>query len=882
MKKLLEDMIEKEKAKRLEKPEETPTAERATGGSGREYTTPEWAEYTGAFDPSQRLASSGGGNQGAYTELRLLRSKIERVEKSIQELKNMEETDMNSARLKARAKARRAYFLGGGGVNEPTPGKPKYEKEDEDTIRDKEDKQMVGTPLETGSEGLHPGDLEVKKKLHRAEKKEEIVKESLEERAMKRRAYWQGGGGISEPSTPGKPKYEKENADAIRDKEDKQMTGTPLDTGSDGLHPGDMEVKKKLLRAKLRARFTKVADDQGNINKQTSKWDVFAGDQLILTASGQEIYEDDLEQNWDYLQSKQYGLDVLRHIREEGFDRTAYLLKGAQDPLAGPAAAPAAPEAAPLPEVPAVPEAEPKVDVKKDETKEKAEKALNDVEQKLAELREVISGASGEELVDIDVNIEGKEGAKPEAEKAPALEGLLASKEDLLKVEALMDLSADELAEVSETLENIDKVAEDKRETVLKYANQALEDNATIMNQADELLAQTKPEVKDTKESKAQKLLDDALKVRAENRLALLAKAEVMPEPMMEPVAEPMYVDEPEMPAIDMNEDEMLALTPDEEDKLKKLLEVEGEGGQLAKDKEEKDDKKEDKEDEKEKEEKEEDKEDEKEKEEKEEDAVDGECVGCDDSTVLASRKAERDAIVVQAADKILRKYELDLGPAQNATEPTYFKAHPGGKGTVTELTGTKTPEALVESISEVHTKVREVAEAGPRNVREAATAIQESIVKGAFTAEDVDRLVAEGKVDATAASYWKQFFGQAPDSGSFGADMSKEFATKKKEADDKSFRLKLRRAYDVGMQAQDKGLVGATRNDLEKYVDEIMSFDDASFESTKRVVASYKATSSQKLPVVGGEEGLSQPIEVTANIEPASITDQLTGLGWK
>lgn len=888
IKKMLHDMImaEKDKNKKEEETPETP-AYRPTSGGGF-HTTPEWAEYTGALDPSQRLASkTEGGNQGAYSELSLLRSKIARLEKNIEELQNQEENNMNSARLKARAKARRAYWLGGGGVNEPTPGKPKYEKEDSDSIRDKEDKQMVGEPLETGSEGLHPGDLEKKKKLLRAE---------LEERAMKRRAYWQGGGGLNEPA-PNKEKYPKEDSDSIRNKEDKQMVGTPLETGKDGLHPGDLETKKKWLRAKLRARFTKVADAEGNINKAASKWDIYAGDKLILTATGAEIYEDELEQNWDYLTSQKYALDVMKSIRDEGFDRTAYLLKGAQDPLAAPAPAAGGAATAPLPEAPAVPEApapeakkEP-VEVKKDETKAKAEAALNEVEQKLAELREVISGASGEELVDIDVNIEGK-GEKGEAkeEKAPeALEGLLASREDLMKVEALMDISADELAEVAETLDNMDKVAEDKHEVVFKFAGQALEDNAAIMAQVDELLAQAKKkekkedkkeekeekaekkdkkeekEEKDEKEAKAEKLLADALKVRAENRAALLTKAEMWAE---EAPVEDL--------ALDVMEPEMYALTPDEEQKLQKLLEVEEkEGHQLAKDDE---DKKEEKEEEDKEGEKEEEKE---EKEDKEDKADDEQCADCGEP-VMAARKAERDALVAQAADKILGKYQLDLGKAENATEPTYFKAHPGGKGTVTDLTSTKTPEAKVETISEVHEVMRDVAESGPRNVREAAAEIEQNIVKGAFTAEDLDRLVAEGKVDSAAASYWKQFFGQAPDAGSFGADMSKEFASKKKQADDQSFRLKLRRAYDVGMQAQDKGLIGGSRNDLEKYVDEIMTFDDASFESTKRVVASYKSPMAGSLPVVGAD-GESKPIEATASVEqPVSMVEQLATLGWK
>lgn len=57
--------------------------------------------------------------------------------------------------LREAATEREAYFLGGGGLNDPsaTP----YDKEDYASIRDNEDKQMVGQGMEPGNEGLHPG-----------------------------------------------------------------------------------------------------------------------------------------------------------------------------------------------------------------------------------------------------------------------------------------------------------------------------------------------------------------------------------------------------------------------------------------------------------------------------------------------------------------------------------------------------------------------------------------------------------------------------------------------------------------------------------------------------------------------------------------------------
>jgi hypothetical protein len=68
-------------------------------------------------------------------------------------------------------KTKEAYFNGGGDVNEPTPGKVKYPKEDSDKIRDKEDKHLVGAPPFPGVgklDGLYNDDLKTKEMLHRA------------------------------------------------------------------------------------------------------------------------------------------------------------------------------------------------------------------------------------------------------------------------------------------------------------------------------------------------------------------------------------------------------------------------------------------------------------------------------------------------------------------------------------------------------------------------------------------------------------------------------------------------------------------------------------------------------------------------------------------
>ena len=148
---------------------------------------------------------------------------------------------------------KKAYFQGGGGLNDPSA--LPYDKEDAESIREKEDKQMVGQGMEPGSDGLADDDLKVKEELHRA---------SIEERrkirqAIIQKAYFQGGGGLNDPAAL---PYDKEDAETIREKEDKHMVGQGMEPGSDGLAGDDLKVKEQLHRAKIRALESAYSEQQ--------------------------------------------------------------------------------------------------------------------------------------------------------------------------------------------------------------------------------------------------------------------------------------------------------------------------------------------------------------------------------------------------------------------------------------------------------------------------------------------------------------------------------------------------------------------------------------------------------------------------------------------
>ena len=103
-----------------------------------------------------------------------------------------------------------------------------------------------------GTDGLFPGDLELKKKLQRAENEggKKMTKAELDNRAQQRRAYFQG---TVDPQTKKGPEgaedYKSDpQSDKIRNTQDKQMLQTKSMGGTDGLVPGDLELKKKLQK----------------------------------------------------------------------------------------------------------------------------------------------------------------------------------------------------------------------------------------------------------------------------------------------------------------------------------------------------------------------------------------------------------------------------------------------------------------------------------------------------------------------------------------------------------------------------------------------------------------------------------------------------------
>jgi len=376
---------------------------------------------------------------------------------------------MTETELKKRAELRRklAYHQGGADGVEPTGYKSK-------PFSHNEDKHMKQTKTMGSKDGMFPGDEQKKEKLSRAE---------LEERQMRRLAYFQGGSEKAVEPAGYKSKPYSHN-------EDKHMKQTKTMGGKETLFPGDEKVKQTQKRAayegpSLSTKLSWPVTPSGQINKSAALFEVYAGDRKVIAATGHEIFGNEVSQNWDWLTSKEYGQEVCKQIRTSGLSHVAMLLKGAQavDPAvpvpAGPeAAAPAGAEAPPPPPVPDM-GAEPMGEEEEGDKspKELVEEAIVLIEEKLDEVKNALKDLSGGEPVEVNVNV-GDEGVEKD-ESPLKLSSSIASQ--LKKAYAEMNESADELAMIAETYEGAGRLSAENRRELDKIASESLREASALI-----------------------------------------------------------------------------------------------------------------------------------------------------------------------------------------------------------------------------------------------------------------------------------------------------------------------------------------------------------------------------------------------------------------
>ena len=341
---------------------------------------------------------------------------------------------------------------------------------------------------------------------------EDIMNESrLKKRAELRRriAYMQGGAEGREPNTYKSEDFSKE--------QDKQMQQTGGMGGDTGMHPGDAETKEKLSRAErgdhgltksaysgpsLRTRFLAKTTNGGSVDRESSVFQVFAGDKRVISATASEIFGPELNSNWDWLTSREYGKEVCKQIRLSGLNHVAKLLKSAQDmelpPL--PVGGDEAPEAPMGDMPPSMDDMPPMEDMtpEADETEalgEEVEEAnpaveidnrLANMETLINEVRDLVDEMQDQKMADVDVNVFTGKGDAGDVDQVETGMTALSRKvlTSLKECFAKLDNSADELSMVAETYDNISKLSSAQASDFKKLASAAVRDADQITGQA--------------------------------------------------------------------------------------------------------------------------------------------------------------------------------------------------------------------------------------------------------------------------------------------------------------------------------------------------------------------------------------------------------------
>lgn len=839
---------------------------------------------------------------------------------------------LSKSREELEMTTKNAYFQGGGGVNEPTPGKPKYEKEDEDSIRANDDKQMGGQNDTGPVDGMHPGydsfgesEEARKKRLLRASDEQQaraLKREAALERAKNaiarnKEGYFQGAGGVNEPA-PGKVKYPKEDADSTRDKEDKQQVGQAPFPGVgsvDGLHPSpasadvkdELKRKQMLARAALSAKFIKAAKSDGSLDMGESRWQVYANDKLILTTTVDELTggKGDSQHLFDSIHSKAFGLELLNKIKTEGFEKAATFYKGGQVPPAGPAA--------PMPSsndpFGGAPEAAPVDKGDKGDPKEVVTASINEMQNRLADLAQAwdsLQSAPANELKDFDQLAGGDE-----AGVATASEELQYKISAQRKVAAGLKIGIKQLAtkltdhveelKLAENLLNdvelMKSASTDRKNSIQALVDDAVADSKGTLAQSYKLMESFCKYARATNVLVKQAQKEIEMKKQAQmlpgigeqspqvekslESLRPLQKGQVPPAPKpVKPVGHAPVAPVGESASGSVN---MGVMSPEDRAKALNAGHLKGREpgaavgigaknpaglgakvpsshsggligpggsaaaqtaaqsiGNMADDGAEKDE---------------------------DEDKDEGKDEN--DATVTKSDGTKIELNAEEAKEALASQFDLTTKEgragyrtklAEKGIQYTDMigKAHPQG-GFTTDLDNKPSGDlAKVETEIEAQEKNLQIAHA-PVKVRKMAEEIQKHVVAGNINpAIDFEGLVAQG-LDSDAVKYWKQFYGEAKDGGSeFAASLIKDYGSKKHAEEQESYKVRVKRAYDLAYVMADKDLIGKDASSISTQVNEILDWSDANYESLKNLVArqpmSKKASAMPQVGMMGGE----------------------------
>lgn len=807
---------------------------------------------------NDNCANNDGNNNTLIMELNNLRASMEEklhvMAKNLDTLMKTNNEEIMSNKDATMNKG--AYFQGGGGVNEPTPGQKKYEVDPKnEEMRLKGDKQMVGQkpfPEVGDVDGMHPSpesapeknELERKKMLARAEQEQRAVRRADVLQKAKE-AYFQGGGGVNEPA-PKEKKYEVDpkNED-MRLHGDKQMVGQkpfPEVGDVDGMHPSpasaqekdELSRKKLLQRASLKAKFVRVANIDGTDNLGDSAWQVYAkdtnGEKLVFSASVDEITGGNSDALFDVIATKDFGTKMLEKIRTGGLEKAASVYKKAQA-VADVGGQVGLQDAGGPAEVPAMPAG----DVAPDaggagDPKDAAVALAEEVRDKASDLSEAVRALTGEraEMDEMGGQLEALPKAASESLKplhrmrnelnSGLISGMKKAIAELGEHAEELDLIATVVESGSNNSDYVKTVVEDAfndakkavadakslKDAYVKYA----QGSENLVKRAQAAMEMMKSDEKKSSDMKA----EDQLLADFEDESMVSDLNNHMPGPSEEDVDLDHYLEELQeegeghghnMPEL---EEEMHMDTNDV------MVDV---APEMLKDKK-------------------------------------LELKASFDLTTKEGRSAFRAKLAKDATGK---QEDGVLHPAESLVgSETLDHANDLADGQTKLDTKPSDELGKVETVGEAQRKDLEVARSEPK-VRKEAERLNKLISEGAVAVSDLDKLISQG-LDPEVVKYWKEFWGEAGPEGKEFANLLTTETFKAKMAEEMSvYRVKVARSYELANEMVRRGLLTDDRHAVNAQVDEIMKWNDDAFNSMTRVIAKHTPSALRKeasLPQVG------------------------------
>ena len=823
----------------LEQNDENKTSDAAYGQTGNAEIIESDLPNT---DANITFPARFANNNALRSELQDLQasvnSKFQEMEKSLLTLSHKIKEEIMSAKSND-GMNKEGYFQGAGGVNEPAPHQVKYPK---DPLNEKDrmqgDKHMLGVDNMGGPDGMFPGDKEKKELVQRGEIEERSMrraaalqkaKENLMESKkayLPKEGYFQGGGdgdGADNEPTPGKRKYPVDPLnEKDRLKEDKQMVGKKPFPGVgdvDGLYDGDLKVKQLHNRASLKAKFVRVAAEDGTQDLGQSGWQVSRDNEVLFTATVEEISGGNVDGLYDTVASKEFGTRLLEKVYKVGAEKAASLYKSSQA-VAGMGAEPAAPPdmggAAPVPPMPdmsATPALDSAAPAPQDtgaegDPKEVALKLAQEMVNRSSDLLEAVRVLTGEQS-----EMGELEGLTEKA--ASDLKPLVKMKKTLnASLIAGMKKAIAELGEHKEELSLISDILADSP-TNSDYTN-------TIVEEAFVDAKAALAEVRDLMGA----FITYAHGSEQLSKQAHMADGDFDPSVDLEKVEDMSYGDDMMMAHDEKMEDEECA---------DDMLMIDDEH--------------------------------------KEDEDMNDVSIQVDPATTEGKNLLEHAKITAEL-DLSTKEARAELRAKLAASmqfNPILNDAHRLADGQ-TQL-DVKPSDSLgkVETIEEMNDAFMDVAQAPPK-VRKEAERLNTLISECKVAVADLDQLVAQG-LDSEVVKYWKQFWGQAGKEGSeFATELLKEHAKAQIDNEINTYKVKIARAYELANEMVRRGMVSDERSAITAQVEDIMTYNDEGFEAMKRVVNKHALNKSASftLPNVGIIGNGESPIKSEVSLQEA------------